>query len=431
MKLVRSFSPFMGEEIYRGRAENGLRVFVQPRRGFERKYATFSARYGSVDNEFVPQGERDPIRVPDGIAHFLEHKLFEEDDGNVDARFSALGASCNAYTSFVKTTYLFSTVSRFDDCLRLLVDFVGHPHFTPENVQKEKGVIEQEIRMYQDSPEWRGFFGLLGALFPQHPVGIDIAGTDESIRSIDVKTLNLCYHSFYRPSNMVLHVLGDVDPHAVAELAEEQSQKSFPKAEEPVKRILPGAPPVKTRRVVQNLAVAVPLVNIGFRDDIQDSGHSLQKREILTNVILEAMLGEAAPLYNRLYEKGLINDTFGGDTSCELSFGFSRIGGESSEPERLIDELLEGIKKVGRSGLERDQFERARRKLLGQLFRGLNSFDYVSEQWVSWVFRDADFLDSLDLLRELTYEDALARVQGHFHVDKAAMSLILPPKGVS
>lgn len=427
MNLTRTFVDTAGEERYWGTLANGLQVHIQPKRGFRRKYATFSTRYGSIDNEFVPPGESEIIKVPDGIAHFLEHKLFEEEDGSVDRQFSALGASCNAYTSFTKTTYLFSTVQRFDECLKLLVGFVGRPHFTHESVEKEKGIIGQEIKMYEDSPQWRVFFNLLNAMFPEHPVRIDIGGSVESIAQIKPDDLYLCYRTFYHPSNMLLYVLGDVDPAQVADIVERQSMADFPDPQPESIRRYPGEN--GTRRnlhVEERLAVAVPLLAMGFRDSSRAVGRELLKREIMMDLLLEATVGQASPLYNRLYRQGLLNDTFDAEHTSELSFGYTRLGGETSNPEALKEGLLEGFDEIRRRGLERSQFERARRKLLGEYIRGLNSMNHTAESFTCWAFRGADFFDVYGILGELSHEEGQSVLNEHFSPENAVSSFVLP-----
>lgn len=427
MNLTRTFSLATGEEQYFGTVENGLRVYIEPKRGFRRKYATFSTRYGSVDDRFIPPGNTDAVNVPDGIAHFLEHKLFAEEDGSVDRKFSALGASCNAYTSFTKTTYLFSTVEHFDECLRILVSFVGKPHFTPENVQKEKGIIEQEIRMYEDSPQWRVFLNMIGALFPGHPVRIDIGGTVESIARIDAETLYLCYRTFYHPSNMLLFVLGDVDPYQVADLVEQQSMTDFPSFQTEVSRLYAGEEDAPSKHhVEQRLSVAVPLMALGFRDQSHLKGQELLRREILMDVLLEAIVGQASPLYNRLYQQGLLNDTFDAEHTSETSFGFTRLGGETGNPQGLKDGLFDGFDEIRGHGLDRGHFERARRKILGEYLRGFNSMNHTAESFTSWAFRGADYFSVHELLRGLSFEEGQTLMNAHFVPDQAVSSFILP-----
>src|SRR5690606_13607321 len=202
--------PQLDEQLYYEKLDNGLDVYLLPKTGFYKTYATFTTKYGSIDNHFVPLGKEEYVKVPDGIAHFLEHKLFEKEDGDVFQKFSRQGASANAFTSFTRTAYLFSSTSHVEKNLETLLDFVQEPYFTDQTVEKEKGIIAQEIRMYDDNPDWRLYFGMIKNLYEKHPVRIDIAGTVESISAITKDMLYTCYNTFYHPSNMVLFIVGPV-----------------------------------------------------------------------------------------------------------------------------------------------------------------------------------------------------------------------------
>src|SRR3954466_11613071 len=216
------------EEIYHEKLENGLEVFILPKKGFNKTYATFTTKYGSIDNHFMPLEKSEFLKVPDGIAHFLEHKLFEKEDGDVFQQFSKQGASANAFTSFTRTAYLFSSTSNVEQNLETLMDFVQEPYFSEKTVEKEKGIIGQEITMYDDNPDWRLYFGLIQNLYRNHPVKIDIAGTIESISHITKDWLYECYNTFYHPSNMLLFITGPVDPESfMNQVKENQSKKDY------------------------------------------------------------------------------------------------------------------------------------------------------------------------------------------------------------
>src|SRR3954453_11844038 len=216
------------EEIYHEKLENGLEVFILPKKGFNKTYATFTTKYGSIDNHFMPLEKSEFLKVPDGIAHFLEHKLFEKEDGDVFQQFSKQGASANAFTSFTRTAYLFSSTSNVELNLDTLMDFVQEPYFSEKTVEKEKGIIGQEITMYDDNPDWRLYFGLIQNLYQNHPVKIDIAGTIESISHINKDLLYECYNTFYHPSNMLLFIVGPVDPNQfMDQVRENQSKKVY------------------------------------------------------------------------------------------------------------------------------------------------------------------------------------------------------------
>ena len=216
------------EELYHEKLENGLEVYILPKKGFNKTFATFTTKYGSIDNHFVPLGSEEYIKVPDGIAHFLEHKLFEKEDGDVFQQFSKQGASANAFTSFTRTAYLFSSTSNVELNLDTLMDFVQEPYFSEKTVEKEKGIIGQEITMYDDNPDWRLYYGVIQNLYENHPVRIDIAGTVESISHINKDLLYECYGTFYHPSNMLLFVVGPVNvEQTMKQIKDNQNKKQF------------------------------------------------------------------------------------------------------------------------------------------------------------------------------------------------------------
>ncbi|MFZ5989596.1 MAG: EF-P 5-aminopentanol modification-associated protein YfmH, partial [Bacillota bacterium] len=253
------------EVMYMHEHESGLKSFVVPKRGYSKKYATFATHYGSINNEFVVPGESTATKVPDGIAHFLEHKLFEQKDGSVMDKFSKLGSNPNAYTSFAQTVYLFSCTDRFDENFDLLLNFVQNPYITEESVEKEKDIIGQEIRMYDDNAGWRVFFNLLDAFYEKNPVKIDIAGSIESIGRINKDVLYKCYNTFYHPSNMVVLVVGDVEPDKV--FTQIEKNIAINKSNPEIKRLFPDEPDrINKNYIEQSLAVAMPLFQMGFKD---------------------------------------------------------------------------------------------------------------------------------------------------------------------
>ncbi|MBW7457328.1 insulinase family protein, partial [Paenibacillus sepulcri] len=355
--------PGVQETIYREVLPNGLEVVILPKAGFSKTYATFSTRYGSVDNRFSVGGE-EPVSVPDGIAHFLEHKMFEEPTGDVFATFASQGASANAYTSFDRTVYLFSATEQIEANLETLVNFVQNPYFTDENVEKEKGIIEQEINMYRDNADWRVYFGLIDALYNNHPIHIDIAGTAESIGKIDKETLYRCYETFYHPSNMFLFIVGGVDPGKVMELVRNnQARKSF-EPQGAINRFFDPEPSsVKNARKTAVLPVSMPKCMIGFKEDpkpLDPAG--LLRKELTTKLMLDALLSSSSPIYNTLYDDKLISDSFGHEYNSSEDYAFSVIGGETPDPDELLARLKAAIEAARASGLQESAFERTRRK---------------------------------------------------------------------
>lgn len=419
--------------VYHEQLANGLNVYVIPRVGFQQTYAMFSTRYGSIDREFVVPGDLQSTIVPDGIAHFLEHKMFEQEDGeDVFNTFARYGASANAFTSFDMTAYLFSCTDNVPENVSTLLDFVQAPYFTEQTVEKEKGIIGQEIRMYDDDAGWRVYFNLLAAMYEKHPINIDIAGTVETISHITKDTLYTCYNTFYHPSNMNLVLVGDVDPEAmIALVRDNQAAKDFTRQPD-IDRIFPEeAAGVAKKRVEQQMTVSIPKVQFGYKD-LGSTG--LQGRELLINeyttaVALEAVIGKSSPLFNSLYEAGVVDKNFGWSYDVSANFAHSIFGGDSKDPERLLREVEQGFAKILESGIPAEDFKRAQAKMIGRSIAELDSPRAISRNYCSYQFKGADYFDALPVLEGITLEDANQRLREHLVPDYRAVSLVLPKQG--
>ena len=403
---------------------NGLAVHVLPKAGCSKVYAVFGTRYGSIDSRFEVDGEE--IRVPDGIAHFLEHKMFEEPDGDVFAKFAKLGASANAFTSFDRTVYLFSAAGNIRENLTTLLDFVQRPYFTDENVEKEKGIIEQEINMYRDNPDWQVYFGLIAALYRKHPVRIDIAGTAESIRMIDKETLYRCHETFYHPSNMMLVVAGGVDAEDVIRLVRDnQAKKSFDPAPAVVRLFEEEPPEVAAPRVERELSVSFPKCMIGFKEtDLVRDADALMRREAATRLVFEALFGPGSDLYQSLYDDRLITDSFGSEYNITPEYAFSVIGGETRDPDELVARIGEAIERAKEKGLDPGRFERAKRRRIGALIRMLDRPEAAANEYLRWRMRGGDLFRLPDVYREIDLGEAVARLRDHFDRERMAVSIV-------
>jgi predicted Zn-dependent peptidase len=417
------------ETLYHYRVYPGMDLYVLPKPGYHKKYAIFSTRFGSIDNRFRIEPDQNATVLPDGVAHFLEHKLFEDDRGNVFDRFAALGASANAFTSFTQTTYLFSCTSNFEENLTQLLDFVQEPYFTEQTVQKEQGIIGQEIKMYEDHPHWRVFFNLLESLYKEHPVRNDIAGTVESIAEITPDLLYRCYNTFYHPSNMAVFVVGDLVPDEVGKQVEENLSHRNYKPMGSIVRLFPNEPAEITReRVVQELVVSEPILYVGFKDMIVDKlrGRDLMRREILMELVLDIMFGSSEKLYNDLYRADLIDESFGAEYTAEANYGYTMIGGETRDPEQVYQRIMDAITVVKKGGVSAEQFERHRRKILGGYIRRFNSLEFIANNFLAYRFKEADLFELPAILQEIRREDTLALVEENLKVDRHAVSLIMP-----
>ena len=428
MELKIKKSDITGEKIFYGTHSSGLEIHIIPKKDYSQNYAIFATRYGSVDSKFVVPGETEPTEVPDGIAHYLEHKMFDQPDGsNVFDKFSRYGANANAFTSFNMTAYLFNATANVEENLATLLDYVQSPYYTDETVQKEQGIIGQEINMYDDSGNWRVFFNFLGCLYNNHPVKKDIAGTIESISHITADYLYKCYNTFYNLSNMAIVVIGDVEPERILNVIEDGIKKNEPFTEE-IKKIYPDEPAnVAKHYVEQKLSVAMPLFMMGFKDtDTGYSGKKLLKKHIEMSIILQMLFGKSSHFYRNLYEQGLITPSYGVDYSMQTDYAFTSIEGESNDPKKVYDMMLDEVDKFRESGLNKEDFERIKKVLWGSYIRGMNDVEDYASSYLQFLFMGIDYFDYYDVYNEISFEDAVKRFEQHFVRDNAALSVVFP-----
>ncbi|MCD8181172.1 MAG: insulinase family protein [Firmicutes bacterium] len=428
MELNYAKSAATGEEMYYGKHSSGLGVYIIPKKDYSKTYALFGTRYGSVDSKFVVPGENELTEVPDGIAHYLEHKMFDQPDGsNVFDRFSKYGGNANAFTSFNMTAYLFSATANVEENLETLMDYVQSPYFTEESVQKEQGIIGQEIRMYDDNGNWKLFFNLLNCLYKEHPVKKEIAGTVESISHITADYLYKCYNTFYNLSNMSIVVVGNVDPAKIAEVIENGIKKNEP-FEEEIKKVYPEEPKeIAESYSEQSMSVASPLFMIGFKDtDTGYGGERLLKKSIEINILLKMLFGKSSELYKDLYEKGLINNTFSFEYTMQPSYAYSSIDGESRDPKAVYDAVIAEIEKTREKGLSRETFERMKRVVWGNYIRSLNDVEDYACTFMQMLFMDIDYFNFIDAYNSVTFEDLQKRFNEHFVKERSALSVVNP-----
>lgn len=427
MEMKTYKNPKLQEEMYSVIHPSGLQVYLFPKKGFQKYYAVYGTKYGSIDRSFQVPGDKDYTTVPDGIAHYLEHKMFEEaDGGNAFDRFAITGASSNAFTSFDLTAYLFSCTDSFYENLDILLDFVNTPCFTPENVAKEQGIIGQEIKMYDDDPEWRVFFNTLTAMFHHNPVKIDIAGTTDSIAQITPELLYRCYHTFYNPANMVLVMVGDIDMEKAMSYVDKYVDAKRNLGQIP--RNLPQEPKTRVQeRITQELMVSRPLFRVGFKDaETNLTGTALLKKELCTEIILEALFGRTSDLYMELYEEGLIDNSFGAETDIAEAYGFSLIGGESTDPEQVYQRILETIRCAIRDGIPKDALQRARKSLISGYIRIFNSVEKIGNAMLRQVMAGCNPLAYEDVVKEITDQDITKRLADHFNPENGVLSVVKP-----
>ncbi|WP_044337339.1 EF-P 5-aminopentanol modification-associated protein YfmH [Rossellomorea aquimaris] len=396
------------ENLYYEKMSNGLDVYILPKKGFNKTYATFTTKYGSIDNHFVPLNEEEFVKVPDGIAHFLEHKLFEKEDGDVFQQFSRQGASANAFTSFTRTAYLFSSTTNVERNLETLIDFVQDPYFTEKTVEKEKGIIGQEITMYDDNPDWRLYFGVIQNMYKNHPVKIDIAGTIESITPITKDMLYQCYNTFYHPSNMLLFVVGSVDPDQIMnQIRSNQEKKDYEKMPE-IKRKFDDEPEtVAEKKQVLKMNVQSPKCLVGLKaPEPHQQGKEMLRQELSMNVFLDMLFGKSSTYYSELYNDGLIDETFHYDYTQENGFGFLTVGGDTEKPDELAEKVQSLLLKAKQESLFTEEgLERTKKKKIGAFLRAINSPEFIANQFTRYAFNEMDLFEVVPTLESLKYDD--------------------------
>ena len=391
----------LDETLYSYEHPTGVKVYMVSKPGFAKFSASFSTHFGSIDNTFVPIGENEMITVPDGVAHFLEHKVFEQEDGgNVFEMFGRLGASANAYTSFNMTNYYFWATDNYEENLKTLINFVQAPYFTKENVAKEQGIIGQEIGMYDDDPNWRCYFNMLQGLYSEHPVRLDIAGTVDSISKITDKTLYKCYNTFYHPSNMYICVVGDFEPKKIAAVIDE-ALKPLEKEKE-IPRSYPEEPKgAVTHKVLQKLPVSMPIFSIGFKDS-NPAGKSAPRRAAV-NVALQMLFGASSQCANELYDEKITNGYIDCDyTAEEPEYAFVEISGESENPEEAGKRILETAKKAEFTD---EELEAAKNALYGASMLVFEDSERYMQSLSKSVTSGQDMYAMFDAYMNVTRED--------------------------
>lgn len=413
----------LGETLYSCRMANGLTVKVVPRPGFTRKLAYFVTDFGSIHTEFTLEGRQ--ISAPAGIAHFLEHKMFELPDRDVSAEFAALGANVNAFTSYDMTAYFFSCTENFSESLRLLLEFVSTPYFTEESVQRELGIIDQEIGMNEDAPDTQVFESLMGRMYRCHPIRVPILGTRESLRKITPQLLHDCHRAFYTPANMVLCVVGDVDPMEVTAIAEAVLGREEKAAGVKI-RHWQEEMTCNQQTVRKNMEVAMPTFQMGFKCQSARSGEAAIRQEVVGDLAAEVLFGESSRLYLKLYEQGLIDSSFGGGFETVDGCALLTCGGDSENAETVRGAILERAAEITREGISQEDFLRMKRSALGRRIRDLDSFDSTCFRVCAYHFSDFDYFRFPSVYESVTAEEVCDFLERVATADRCALSIVDP-----
>ncbi len=412
--------PLTGDTFYRTTHPSGLEILVWPQAHACSAYAVFATRYGSVYNT-LPTADGGIEIVPEGIAHYLEHKLFESEEGDAFTRFAQTGADANAYTSFERTAYLFSATENILPSLEILLDFVQHPYFTPETVQKEQGIIGQEIRMCEDDPDRCVLFNLLQGMYQNHPVRVDIAGTVESIADITAELLYRCYERYYNLHNMVLVVAGKITPDEVMAVADRllKPAPDFPPSpftvDEPVS--------VHETYVEQEMPVAAPIFYLGFKEPPCEQNAATAAG---ARLLMELIAGKSSPLYAQLMDDGLINEQFGTEYFNGPAFGVWLFGGESADPKRVETAVCDEIKRLQTNGVPRERFDALKKGIYGQIVSGLDDTMNCGELVLSHLLDGIEPLEELEALAAMTVEDMDRQLRSRILLESRTLSVVKP-----
>ena len=422
--MKQYFYPALDETLYRDTLPNGLQLAVVPRKGFAKKIAYFVTGFGSIHTSFTLDGE--VYTVPGGIAHYLEHKMFDLPGGrDVAGEFAALGASVNAFTSYDMTAYYFACTQNFDACLRLLLEFVSTPYFTQESVERERGIIQQEIDMNLDSPDSVIFDRLMEITYANHPVRVPILGTGESIREITPEILNTCHRAFYHPGNMLLCVIGDVDPEAVTAAAREVLPDP-PRPEAKACSHWPEEPVPVAHKTECAMEVAMPTFSLAFKCEPAPPGDAAIRQEMIADLAAEALFGESSALYLRLYEEGLIDSSFGGGFETLEDCAMLCASGDSEAPEQVRDAIIREAARLTEAGIGEADFLRMKRSALGRRIRALDSLDGTAFRVCAYHFSGFDYFRFPEIYRGITAADILDFIARTVTPEKCAISIIYP-----
>ncbi len=419
MKLEESL--YIKEKAYIEKLENGLTIIIVPKENIKKKYVIWGTHFGSIDNRFIVPQTQEEVSVPDGVAHFLEHKMFEQENGvnSLDA-LMALGVDANAYTTNNHTAYLFETTNNFYPALDELMDYVQHPYFTDENVEKEKGIIGQEIGMYDDDPGWQLYMNALDCMYKQNAVKIDIAGTVESISKIDKDVLYKCYNTFYNPSNMVMVVCGDFKAE---EILNEIKSRLVPKEEQgEIKRIYPKSETGLNKKFKETtMPVSKPIFLIGFKDENFEDDKV--KRHIAIEIIMNMLVGKSSKLYQKLYGENLLISAPDTDYEFTDNYAHAMITGQSKEPEKVKEELLKEISNL-KENFNKEDFERIKKKVYGDYVAEYNSVSDIARMFLSDYFKGINSFDYIEKYNTVTAEYTKQVLQELFDEKNMILSVV-------
>lgn len=422
MNIKEVRNELLNEKYYDIDHPSGLKILVMPKENYSSTYAIFATKYGSIDT-MIQMSDGSFKEIPEGTAHFLEHKLFESEDLDAFERFAKTGASANAYTSFERTGYLFSCSANFKKNLEILLDFVQNPYFTQATVEKEQGIIGQEIDMYKDAPDWEVMFNCLRTMYHNLPVRIDIAGTQESIAQITAKTLYGCYDNFYNLHNMVLAVAGNADVDEIVEVADKVLKPVEGKMAQ--RKVINEPEEVIDSYIEEKLSVATPQFMFGFKES-WDTPERTTKEEISMEILLDMISGQSSELYKRLFDGKLINNSFGFEYFTGFGYSCVLFAGESNDPKKVAEEIVGEIGRFRETGFDETAFERTKKKLYGRMIMGMNDIEGLANNMAVSYFAGEDVFTDFEIFKTVTLDDVNDIFKKTLDENRSVLSVINP-----
>lgn len=415
-----------GEKVYKYELEDGLKVYICPKKGFSKKVGMYGTHFGSIDTDFYDIQEKKRKRVPDGIAHFLEHKLFEQEDGNALDLFAKMGVSSNAYTSYDHTVYFFETNDKFEECLKTLFDFITTPYFTDENVEKEKGIIEQELNMYEDSPDSVVYYNVMRAMYNNYPLNVDIGGTVESVYSITKEELYSCYNTFYAPQNMFVIIIGDVDIESTVKMIKERHSSTKRDELSVPQRFYPEEPEnIAMREIEKKLDVFMPSICIGFKSS-KKGGKTNIRNALITEIINEAAFSDLSDFYEDMYNAGLLTEPMYMTYESGKDFSHTLVFFQSLKYKECEEKFNEHLAALKENGISEELFNIVLNKKIGQEIYNSESMMQVSREVIDSIIEDTEVFEASKVLGEITVKDVNNYIKNEFNTDKMVISKVLP-----
>ena len=422
MKIIENSK--VKEKLYIEKMENGLTVMFVPKPGIQKKYMIWGTNYGSNDNKFIVPGETEETEVPNGVAHFLEHKLFEQPNGtNSLDTLTALGVNANAFTTNDHTAYLFECTNNFYPAMDELMDYVQHPYFTDENVEKEKGIIGQEIKMYDDYPDWKVYLNALKIMYHKNPIKIDVAGTVEAISHIDKEILYKCYKTFYHPSNMIMVIVGDFEPEKIFEEVKKRLVENINKGE--IKRINPTEEEsIVESRIEDKFEVSMPLYTIGIKDKLETDKRKLVKKDLAIEILLNIILGKSSETYQELYKEGIIFGEQGLSYEYGREYAHILISGQSTNPDKVYEKFKNTVKQLKENGINQKDFKRLKKMVYGRYIREYNDVSDIARMFLTDALKGICSFDYLEEIEGITVEYLEQLLNDIFKENKMVISIV-------